>query len=98
MDQTNEVPVDVRALFASTDDSEAILSELRARGYTIAKSIFFFAVMRKMGLGNAKKLAHESVTWSDMREYHDRYHDAVEEAVRKIQKTEEEGRDLESLE
>jgi hypothetical protein len=73
-----------RQLLREGKNIEVVLGFLRNEGCTIVDSIKLTKLVTGMSLGAAKELVHASQTWSDRREAHDQFHDALEGAVENV--------------
>ena len=64
-------------LAGSHDDWEAVLKILRSEGFSKTECIRATVEVRGLSLPDAKRLVHESETWSDVRGSHDQLVDEV---------------------
>jgi hypothetical protein len=76
---------DLRQKLAEGKITDDALAELRASGASIIECIFAVRSFRGCDLAAAKQVVHFSSAWADMREQHDRFHDELEEALRKAE-------------
>lgn len=75
---------DLRRKLADGKSTDDALAELRASGASIMECIFAVRSFRGCDLTEAKKIVHFSSAWADLREQHDRFHDELEEVLKKI--------------
>lgn len=65
------------SLWASGERWEAILSALRAEGFSKVESIRATVELLRIPLAEAKRIVHNSDTWSDVHERDDQWHDRL---------------------
>lgn len=58
--------------------TEEVLLLLRTSGCTVIDSIKIMSEVTGISRYSAKKLVHQSATWSDLRAAHDQFHSTVE--------------------
>ncbi|QQS24209.1 MAG: hypothetical protein IPM43_12450 [Actinomycetota bacterium] len=66
------------------DDWNAVLSQLRADGFSPVDSIKVTRAVLHVSLGEAKAIVHDSPVWADARSAFDDVHDAAEAAAGRL--------------
>jgi hypothetical protein len=87
-DQARRLTETWREMLARGEDAESLLSFLRQEGCRKVASIRILMAVLGLTLPEAKDLVHNSVTWSDIYDRDQAFHDTLENAVRLWQREE----------
>jgi len=60
---------------------EQLLRELRSSGRTMLESVLYLMKVTGWPVWRAKQVVHESVTWIDMKNQMEEFHDEIERAT-----------------
>jgi ribosomal protein L7/L12 len=71
--------------FANQGEWGHVLVQLRADGFSPIESIKITRAVLRVSLGEAKRIVHGSLAWSDLRDEFDVLHEAASEAVAQLQ-------------
>lgn len=71
-------------LFAQGQSTEEVLIFLRSKECSKVESIVIISKIFGIDLQAGKEMVHNSNTWSDLREQHEKLHESLDESLRKI--------------
>jgi hypothetical protein len=84
MSQHDELAAQVTGWLRQGLTLEDALGRLRRANHSKVSSVLAVSIACKMELGEAKKTVHDSLAWRDRREADDAFHDALFDAVEKL--------------
>jgi hypothetical protein len=86
MDTRDEILNTSKDLLLNGATVEQVLRYCRDQGLSIIESMQLLKRLLNIPLDEAKRIAHWSETWSDLRSSHDNFHDAAEKAAQSFSK------------
>lgn len=81
---SNDFTKEFRRKLAEGKTTDEALAELRAAGASMVACIIAVRAFRRCDIGEAKRAVHFSAAWADQREFQERLHAELEQAVHEM--------------